>query len=256
MIHPTAIIDPKASLGKDVRVGPFSIIGPEVSVGDGTIIESSVLLKERVKIGKNNHIFSFAVIGVKSQDLKDDGTTAGVEIGDNNQIREFSTIHRSTNDKLPTKIGSGNLIMSYVHLAHDCIVGNGVVIANSTNLAGHVEVGDHVVIGGQSGVSQFVHIGSYAFIGGNSGLTKDVPPYTKGTGFPYKVKSLNQVGLERKGLDKESIKKIKEIFKTFYYAKITFTEAKNIYEQKREQLSPEQLVFLDFAQNSAKGLSR
>ncbi len=256
MIHPTAIIDPQAKLGKGVKVGAFSIIGPNVRVGDGTTIESSVLLKENIEIGKNNHIYSFAVIGVKSQDLKDDGTTAGVQIGDNNQIREFATIHRSTSDQLATTIGSGNLIMSYVHLAHDCIVGDGVVIANSSNIAGHVEIGDHVVIGGQSGASQFVKIGSYAFVGGNSGITKDVPPFTKGAGFPYKVKSLNQVGLERKGLSKEAIKSIKDIFKSFYYSKITFTEAKNIYAQKREQLSPEQTIFLNFALNSSKGLSR
>ena len=179
------------------------------------------------------------MIGVKSQDLKDDGTTAGVEIGDNNQIREFVTIHRSTNANTATKIGSGNLLMSYVHLAHDCIVGDGVVIANSCNLAGHVEIGDHVIVGGQSAMSQFVKVGSYAFIGGNSGVTKDVPPFTKGAGFPYKVKALNKIGLERKGLSDQAIKKIKEIFKFFYYAKITFTEAKNVYEQKRAELSPE-----------------
>ncbi len=256
MIHPTAIVDKGARLGKNVRIGPFAIVGSNVEIGDNTVVESSALIKENVKIGKNNHIYSFAVIGVKSQDLKDDGTTAGVEIGDDNQIREFVTIHRSTNDEVATKIGSGNLIMSYVHLAHDCIVGDGVVIANSGNIAGHVEIGDHVVVGGQCGVSQFVKIGAYAFIGGNSGITKDVPPYTKGAGFPYKVKSLNQVGLERKGLSKEAIKGIKDIFKSFYYSKITFTEAKNIYEQKREQLSPEQLTFLDFALKSSKGLSR
>ncbi len=256
MIHPTAIVDDRATIGENVQIGPFAIVGPNVQIGDGTIVESSALIKENVQIGKNNHIFSFAVIGVKSQDLKDDGTTAGVVIGDNNQIREFATIHRSTNAEFPTKIGSGNLIMSYVHLAHDCVIGDGVVLANSCNFAGHVEIGDGVVVGGQSAISQFVKVGSYAFIGGNSGITKDIPPYTKGIGFPYKIKALNQVGLERRGFSPEALKSIKEIFKDFYYSDFSFTQAKEIYNQKRETLTPEQLVFLDFALNPGKGLSR
>jgi len=255
MIHPSAIVDQKAILGKNVSVGPFTIIDSDVIIGDNTIIESSVVIKGKVRIGQNNHIYSNAIIGVKSQDLKDDGTTCGVQIGSENIIREFVTIHRSTNNKIPTIIGNNNLIMTYVHIAHDCIIKNNTVIANAVNMAGHVQIEDNVILGGNSGISQFVRIGTFAFIGGFSGIAKDIPPYTKGIGFPYKIKGLNSIGLRRQKISEENIDAIKEIFKSFYYSDLTFTRAKELFSS-RDNLTIQQKIFLDFTKKSSKGLNK
>ncbi len=254
-IHPTAIVEKGAKLGKNVKIGPYSIIGKNVVIGDGCDVRSSALIKGKTILGKNNKIYSFAVLGVRSQDLKDKGEPTQLIMGNNNSIREFATIHLSTNIGSPTIIGDNNLIMSYVHIAHDCKINSRIVLANAVNLAGHVIVEEDVYIGGLSAVNQFTKIGRHSFVGGFSAVRKDIPPYTRGEGNPYKVIGINSIGLDRKGFSNEKIASIKKIFKVFYYSHKSFTLAKKEMEEKIN-LTKEQNVFLEFVKNSERGISR
>ena len=254
-IHPTAIVESGALLGKDVCIGAFSIVEKNVSIGDGTLIESSAVIRGRTTIGENNRISSFAVLGVRSQDLKDKNEPTELLIGSGNTIREFATIHLSTSLDNPTIVGDGCLIMSYVHIAHDCKIGDRVILANAVNLAGHIQIQDDVYMGGLSAGNQFTKIGKHAFIGGYSAVRKDVPPYTRGEGNPYRVIGINSIGLKRKGFSDESISAIKHIFKKFYYSKMSFSEAVKLVSEKTN-LSPEQKVFVDFVKNADRGISK
>jgi UDP-N-acetylglucosamine acyltransferase len=171
VIHPTAIIEPGAQLGNNVKVGPYSYIGNDVEIGDDCIIESHVVIKGPSVIGNGNHIFQFASVGEACQDKKYKDEPTKLIIGDNNVIRECATIHRGTiQDEGITKIGSNNLFMAYTHVAHDCVIGNNCIFANNASAAGHVHVGDWVILAGNSGIHQFCYIGSHAFVGMYSGV--------------------------------------------------------------------------------------
>ena len=213
-IHPTAIVAKGAQIGSGVEVGPFCVIGDDVKIGDGTILKSHVVIDGDATLGRNNIVFPFATIGLAPQDLKFKGEKSKVEIGDNNSIREHVTIHLGTkDDAMLTKIGSNNLLMVGVHIAHDCVVGNHVVLANNATLAGHVKVGDHVVIGGLSAVHQFVRIGTGAMIGGMSGVESDVIPHGLVMGERAFLAGLNLVGMKRRGIDREQIHALRNFFK-------------------------------------------
>ena len=219
MIHKTAIIDQKAKINSDVEIGPYTVIGPDVEIGEGSKIQSHVNITGHTLIGKNNKIFPFASIGNEPQDLKYKGENTKLEIGDGNTIREYTTINVGTvGGGGITKIGNNSLLMIGVHIAHDCIVGNNVVIANSAAIAGHAEIGDFVIIGGNCGVQQFTRIGKLAMIGGMTGVSRDVIPYGLSLGNRNYLDGINIIGLRRNKTPNKDIiclsDAYKEIFKT------------------------------------------
>ena len=194
MIDKTAIIDPKAKISDNVKIGPYSVVGPKVEIGEGTIVQSHVNITGDTKIGLNNKIYPFASIGNDPQDLKYKGEKTELVIGDGNTIREYTTINTGTvGGGGLTKIGDNSLLMIGVHIAHDCIIGNNVVIANSAAIAGHAEIGDQVIIGGNCGVQQFTRIGKMAMIGGMTGVSRDVIPYGVSLGNRNYLDGINTV---------------------------------------------------------------
>ncbi|MDC0833702.1 acyl-[acyl-carrier-protein]--UDP-N-acetylglucosamine O-acyltransferase [Leptolyngbya valderiana BDU 20041] len=229
MIHPTAVIHPSAQLHPTVRVGAYSVIGERVKVGRDTTIASHVVVGGDTEIGERNHIFPGAAIGLEPQDLKYSGAASGVKIGNDNRIREYVTINRATQAGETTYIGNENLLMAYVHIAHNCTVEDRVVITNAVELAGHVRVEMGARIGGVVGVHQFVHIGQLAMVGGMSRIDRDVPPYMLVEGNPSRVRALNQVGLKRAGLvdaeDGQPFKVLKKAFRILYRSGLTLDES-------------------------------
>ncbi|MGB3622831.1 acyl-ACP--UDP-N-acetylglucosamine O-acyltransferase [Ketobacter sp. MCCC 1A13808] len=217
MIHPQAVVDPKANLASDVEVGPFTYIGPGVEIGAGTVVHSHVCIKGPTKIGKRNRIFQFASVGEDCQDKKYKGEPTTLEIGDDNQIRESCTIHRGTiQDEGITQIGSGNLFMAYTHVAHDCRIGDNNIFANNASVAGHVHVAHDVILAGFAGVHQFCRIGAYSMLGLGTLTGKDVPAFVMAIGNPAKPSGMNFEGMRRRGFPKESIRVLREAYKTVY----------------------------------------
>ena len=224
-IHPTAIIHPAAQIHSTVEVGPYTIIGEGVKIGAKTKIGSHVVIEGITEIGTENQIFTGAVIGSIPQDLKYQGERSLVKIGNNNDIREYVTINRGTGENEATVVGNNNLIMAYVHLAHNCILEDEIIMSNNVTLAGHVIIESQAIISGVLGIHQFVHIGSMAMVGGMSRINRDVPPFMLVEGNPAKVRSLNLVGLKRRGLSNDDIKVLKQAFRLLYRSEISFTEA-------------------------------
>ncbi len=255
-IDPTARIDGSVQIDESVHVGPWSIIGPGVSIGAGTVIESNVVIRCNTRIGKNNHIFQFSSIGEDPADKKYAGEDVWLEIGDNNILREGANLHRGTGvGGSVTRIGNNNLLMPYVHVAHDCIVGNNTVFANNTGISGHVEVGDWAILGGLTGVNQFLKIGTHAMVGGMTHITNDVPAYTIISGIPAAIRSINVIGLERRGFDKETIAKIREAFKIIFKRNNTLVEAIEQIKVMRKDCEALQ-VLIDSLESSEKGIHR
>jgi UDP-N-acetylglucosamine acyltransferase len=218
-IHPTAIIDSGAELDSSVKVGPYVVIEKGVRIGPGTEIKPHSVLTGPTTIGAGNVIGPLATVGAPPQDLKYKGEDTELIIADNNQIREYVSIHRGTiTGNSVTSIGSGNLVMGYVHIAHDCIIGNSAILANAVTLAGHVQVDDHAIVGGLVAVHQFSRIGSYSYIGGLSGISKDVPPFVivSGTRKEMRVSGINKVGLRRQGFDNDTLKKLDRAYKIIF----------------------------------------
>jgi len=219
MIHHTAIVDPKASIGKHVQIGPYSVIGPSVEIGDNTIIQSHVNISCNTKIGLNNKIYPFVSIN-DPQDLKYKGETTNLIIGNNNKIREHVTINPGTvSGGGKTIIGNNCLFMISSHIAHDCKVGNNVIIANNVPLGGHVVIEDNVVIGGNSAVQQFTRIGKMAMIGGMTGVLHDVIPYGLSTGNRNSLQGLNLIGLRRAKFENKDILGLSDAYKEIFATK-------------------------------------
>lgn len=226
MIHPTAIIDEKATLADDVKVGPYSIIQGEVTIGSGTIIEPHVVISGPTTIGKDNHFYQFSSIGAAPQDKKyaDEPTT--LVIGDRNTFRENVTINRGTVQDLgSTIIGNDNWVMAGVHIAHDCVIGNNAIFANASALAGHVTVGDWAILGGYTLVHQFCHIGAHSFCGMGSVINQDVPNFVTVSGNLAGPRGLNVEGLKRRGYDKEQLNLIKKAYRALYRTGYRLEEA-------------------------------
>ena len=225
-VHPSAIVHPEAQLADDVRVGPWTVIGPDVSVGSGSIIESHVVVKGPTKIGRDNRIFQFSSVGEDTPDLKYKGEPTRLVIGDRNIIREGVTIHRGTiQDRSETTIGDDNLLMAYVHVGHDSVIGNNVILVNNTALAGHVHVDDWAILGGFTLVHQFCRIGAHCFTGMGSAIGKDVPAFVLVTGAPAVPRSINAEGLKRRGFSKEELSRLSSAFKLLYRRGHTLEEA-------------------------------
>ncbi|MCY4643852.1 MAG: acyl-ACP--UDP-N-acetylglucosamine O-acyltransferase [Bacteriovoracales bacterium] len=214
-IHPSSIVEKGAQLGTNVVVGPFSIVGPEVKLGDGCRLISHVRMSGDTTVGKNNVFYSFSSIGENPQDISYKGEPTRVEIGDHNTIREYVTIRKGTvKENGLTSVGSHNLIMCYVHLAHDVVLGNHNIIVNAVNMAGHVRIENNVTVGGGSGVIQFVTVGEGAYIGAYSTIDRDIPPFCTAYGNRIKLKGINIVGLRRRGHSRETITVLVDFFRT------------------------------------------
>jgi len=255
-IHPTAIVDRNAVLGRNVRVGPYSIIGGSVTIGDGTQVESHVVIEGATSIGKGNRIFPVVTLGTPPQDVGYRGEDTRLIIGDDNIIRECSTMHRaSTKEEWETRVGSRNYFMAYSHVAHDCRVGDSVILANSVNLAGHAKVGDFASIGGLSALHQFVRIGAYAFIGGMTAVDRDVPPFMLAAGNRAKLYGPNRKGLSRQGFAVEDVDGLKAAYRIIWRESKTFEEG---ILRVRNELRPSKLIelLLAFFENSKRGIIR
>ncbi|WP_331346479.1 acyl-ACP--UDP-N-acetylglucosamine O-acyltransferase [Cellvibrio sp. UBA7661] len=226
MIDSSAIIHPDAKLASDVQVGPWTVIGPDVEIGEGCIIASHVVLKGPTKIGKHNRIYQFSTIGEDTPDLKYKGEPTRLVIGDNNVIREGVTIHRGTiQDRSETTIGNNNLLMAYVHVGHDSVIGNNCILVNNTALAGHVHIGDWAILSGFTLVHQFCKIGAHSFSGMGSAIGKDVPAYIMVNGSPAEAKNINVEGLRRRGFSKDEIALLSKAYKIIYRRGLTLDEA-------------------------------
>lgn len=224
-IHPSALVDPAAQLGEDVFVGPFCTVGPNVKLGDKVRLISHVVVDGHTSIGAETVVYPFAALGLRPQDLKYHGEPSTLEIGRNNQIREYATMHPGTEGGgMVTRVGDNGLFMINTHVAHDCQVGNNVIFSNCATLAGHVVIGNFVLIGGLSAVHQFVRIGDYAIIGGMSGVEKDVIPFGLVKGERAHLSGLNLVGLERRGFNREDIRALRGAYRMLFAPEGTLGE--------------------------------
>jgi UDP-N-acetylglucosamine acyltransferase len=255
-IHPSAIVHPESHLDPTVEVAPYAIIGPKVRIGAGTRVGAHTVIDGDTTIGERNNIFHMASIGAIPQDLKYAGEDTQLIIGDDNKIREFTTLHIGTSGGGGvTRIGNKNLFMAYSHVAHDCLVGDGCVFANGATLGGHVEVGDNAILGGLSGVHQFSRIGKHAFLAGGAMVTMDIPPYCTAQGDRAELVGLNTVGLRRHNYTDEQIRRIKDAYKIIFLSKLGLDEA--ISKLKAEYSSFSEIqTFLDFFETSKRGIMR
>ncbi|MCE9602436.1 MAG: acyl-ACP--UDP-N-acetylglucosamine O-acyltransferase [Gemmatimonadetes bacterium] len=252
-IHPTAIVHPDARLADDVEVGPWAYIGPNCSVGAGSVIHMRATLEEHVHLAARVNVGVGSVLGGLPQDLKFKGEVTTVEVGEGTTIREYATINRGTSESFKTTVGKGSFLMSYVHLAHDCHVGDGVIISNGTQLAGHVKIDDRAIISGLCAVHQFVKIGRHAFVGGMSRVAKDIPPFVKAVGNPVKLYGLNSVGLQRSGFSDVTVSELKKAYRLFFRSDINISQA---MERASGDLQPfpEVQAFIAFVEASDRGI--
>lgn len=256
MIHSTAIIDPSAQIAADVEIGPWTIVGPDVVIGEGTVVGPHVVIKGPTTIGKNNKIFQFCTIGEDCQDKKFAGEPTRLEIGDDNIFREACTVHRGTiQDESLTKIGSNNLFMVNVHIAHDVIAGDNCIFANDTNIAGHVHIGDYAILGGASQVHQFVKIGAHSMCGTGSIVLKDVPAYIMANGNSAKPHGINIEGLKRRGFEKSDIQALRKAYKAIYRQSLTVDEALAELEALKADSDSVNLL-IESIQQSTRGIIR
>ena len=252
-IHSTAIISPEAEIGSDVEIGPYAIIGENCIVGDGCLIAPRATLERNVTLATNVKVGIGTILGGLPQDLKFAGEETTVEIGENTVIREYTTINRGTAQSFKTTVGKNCLLMSYVHLAHDCHIGNNVILSNVAQLAGHVTVEDRAIVSGLCAVHQFVRIGRHSFIGGCSRVSKDIPPFLKAVGNPVKLYGLNTVGLQRNGMDDATIRELKRAYRLLFRSDLNVTQAIERSQNELEPL-PEVRELLRFVEASERGV--
>jgi len=247
MIHKTAIIDSNANISENVKIGPYSIIGPNVEIGEGTIIQSHVNITGQTKIGKNNIIYPFASIGNDPQDLKFQGEETKLEIGNNNKIREYVTINPGTKGGGGlTKVGNNCLFMVSAHIAHDCFVGDEVILANNVPLGGHAHIGDNAIIGGNSAVQQFTRVGRSAMIGGMCGVVRDIIPYGIAHGNRSVLQGLNLIGLRRKNIPNKEIMTLSDAYKEIFKNENLTENLSNLSnELKNNELVAEVIKFIE-----------
>lgn len=253
-IDSKAMISPCARLGKNITVGPYATIGENVTIGDDCVIDSFAQVLGYTNIGKECHIFPYAVVGNIPQDLKYKGDKSFLVIGDKNRIREFVTINPGTDRDAKTVIGNDNLIMAYSHIAHDCIIGDGNVLANCATLAGYVEMGNKGVIGGLVAVHQFCRLGDFSIVGGCSKVVQDIPPYSMCDGHPAKICGLNLLGLKRAKFTSSTVKLLKKAFKIIFFENHPFDEAKILAKNELSSLG-ELDYLIDFISSSKRGIS-
>jgi UDP-N-acetylglucosamine acyltransferase len=255
MIHSTAVIHPKAKLGADCQIGPYCVIGEHVTLGGGCKLHPHVVIDGHTKLGRENEIFPFASIGLKTQDLKWKGGVTRTEIGDGNTFREYVTIHSATGDGEATSVGSHNHILAYCHIAHNCVLGNNIIMSNVATLAGHVTVEDYAVIGGLAAVHQFCRIGKMSIIGGCSKVVQDVLPFMLADGNPAETRTVNKVGMERNAISEEAQNVLKQAYKILFREGLTIPNALAQIEKDLPPL-PEILHLIRFVRTSGRGISK
>jgi UDP-N-acetylglucosamine acyltransferase len=255
-IHPTAIVDPRAGIADDVEIGPYAIIGEHVEIGQGCRIGPHTVITGATRIGRNNQIYPFVSLGEAPQDKKYGGEATRLEIGDNNTVREFCTFNRGTvQDAGATRIGSGNWIMAYVHVAHDCQVGDHTIFANNAQLAGHVHVGDHAMLGGFTVVHQFCRIGAHSITAMGTIVLQDIPPYIGASGNAARPYGINSEGLRRRGFSASAIAGLRRAYKTLYRSGLTLSVATEELE-RQAAACPEIRPLLDFLSVPGRGIIR
>lgn len=255
MIHPTAIIHPQARVGADCEIGPYCVIGEHVELGDRCRLHSHVVIDGHTRLGRENEIFPFASIGLKTQDLKWKGGLTRTEIGDRNTFREYVTVNSATGDGEATVIGSGNHILAYSHIAHNVTLGNHIIMSNVATLAGHVVVEDYAVIGGLAAVHQFCRIGKLAMIGGCSKVVQDIPPFMIADGNPAETRTINKVGMDRNGVSEEAQTALRQAYKFLFREGLTITNALAKIEKEIPPL-PEIQHLVKFVRGSERGISK
>lgn len=256
MIHPTAVIEPGAQLGSEVRVGPYAVIGPHVVLANNVDVGAHAVIEGHTSIGAGSVISSFSAIGQPPQDIHYHDEPTRVEIGQHCAIREFVSIHRGTaNGGGITRVGDHCMIMAYSHVAHDCQVGNHVIMANGATLAGHVQLHDNCVIGGLTAIHQFARVGCYSFIGGASAISMDVVPYVSAAGNRASVSGVNVVGLSRKGFSDERIKAIREAYRLIFRANLRLEQAREEIDRMAAD-NPDIQVLQSFLHSSKRGICR
>lgn len=256
LIHPTAVISSAASLGDDVRIGAYTVVGPKVEIGSGCDIGSHCVLKGPTTLGPNNKIYSFASIGDDPQDKKFAGEDTRLEIGSGNTIREYCTLNRgTTQDEGVTSLGNDNWIMAYAHIAHDCRLGDHIIMANGSTLGGHVHVGDYAMLSAFAAIHQFCRVGAHSFVGAYGGIGKDVPPYVLVFGTPPKPRGVNSEGLQRRGFSAEQIKNLKDAYRLLYRSDMLVTD---VVAQLKERVAEqsELQILIEFIEKSERGLIR
>jgi UDP-N-acetylglucosamine acyltransferase len=257
MIDPRAVVHENAKLHPSVKVAPYAIIGANVEIGEGTTVGASAVIDGHTTIGRDCRIFPHAAVGLEPQDLKYAGEKTTLTVGDRTVIREFATLNTGTEGGGGrSAVGDDCLLMTYSHVAHDCIVGNNVVMANSATLAGHVFVKDYVIIGGLTAIHQFVTLGEHSMIGGCSAVVMDIAPYVIAAGNRAENHGLNLVGLKRRGFSRDSLSALRRVYKTIFRStdpmaglieQVCATEDKDVAEVKR---------LIEFIQNSKRGVTR
>lgn len=256
MIHPTAIVHPRAELGSQVTIGPYAVVAEHVTIGAGTVISAHAVIDPYVSIGPACRIFQFASIGAEPQAVKFRGEKTYVKIGRGTVVREFVTVNRGTSFGTGiTEVGEENLLMAYSHIAHDCKTGRRVILTNNATLGGHVVIGDAVTIGGLTAIHQFVRIGDYAYVGGKSAVVKDIPPYVIAAGDRATLYGLNKVGLRRNGFPESTVNALKKTYQIIFRIGLTMNEAVERARAEVDQV-PEVAAFIEFIQSSARGVTR
>jgi UDP-N-acetylglucosamine acyltransferase len=259
-IHPTAIVDSLAAIDATVEIGPYAIVGPHVTIGAGTVIGPHVVIEGHTSIGRDNRFFQFSSIGAPPQDKKYAGESTRLEIGDRNTIREFCTFNTGTaQDAGVTRLGNDNLILAYVHLAHDCQVGSHTIFSNNATLAGHVHVGDYAILSGFAAIHQFCRIGAHAFIGMNTSLTQDVPPFVLVGGNPAGSHGINIEGLKRRGYSRERIGALRDAYKSIYKSGLTLEAAKLALAEaqaSRPEAADDLRQMREFIDSTSRGITR
>ncbi len=254
-IHPLAIVETDVVLGDGVEIGPFAFIGAGVRIGAGTKVHHHASVEGRTEVGRDCEIFPYCSIGAKTQDLKFKGGVPGTRIGDRNVFREYVSVHAATNDGEFTVIGSDNTLLAYSHVAHDCVLGNHIVMSNSISLAGHVTVEDHVTIGGVAGIHQFCRIGAYAMVSAYAKVVQDIAPYFIADGQPAIIRSINKVGLERKGFTAEQLDRVKQVYRVLFREGLNRTQALEKLGAHAAASTEEFQRILAFAAKSERGLA-
>jgi UDP-N-acetylglucosamine acyltransferase len=252
-IHPTAIISPGADIGADVEIGAFAIVGEGCTIGDGSVIAPRATLERNVILGPTVKVGIGTILGGPPQDLKFAGEETTVEIGEGTVIREYATVNRGTSHSFKTSVGRHCLLMSYVHIGHDCRIGNNVILSNVVQLAGHVTIEDKAIISGLSAVHQFARIGRHSFIGGMSRVSKDIPPFLKAVGNPVRLYGLNTIGLQRSGMDDATIRELKRAYRLFFRSDLNVTQAIESAQTELEPL-PEVKELIRFVEASERGV--
>ena len=255
MIHKTAIVHPKAKIGSGCEIGPYCVIGEHAVLGDKCKLHSHVVIDGHTTLGKENEIYPFASIGLKTQDLKWKNGVTRTEIGDGNTFREYVTIHRATGDGEVTRVGSHNTILAYCHVAHNCALGSHIIMSNVATLAGHVTVEDYAVIGGLAAVHQFCRIGKMAMIGGCSKVVQDVPPFMMADGNPAETRTVNKTGMERNGISEKAQSALRQAYKTLFREGLTVSNAIAKVEKELPP-SPEVRHLIEFVRASERGISK